>query len=168
MSLHSDLLSQAQNLAMREPRRPRQASLRRAVSSAYYALFHLLIHEASSVLVTTNPLRQLMSRAFVHAEMNRVSKSFAGGNLPQRFNPITGGAIVPSNLRDVAQAFVDLQQARHEADYNLARSFSKSEAQALVDQADQAFTDWQTVRNNDVARLYLVCLLLWDRWEKVK
>ena len=41
-----DLLEQAKHLANREKKRPRQASLRRAVSTAYYALFHLLIHEA--------------------------------------------------------------------------------------------------------------------------
>ena len=109
-----------------------------------------------------------MSRAFIHSEMNKASKSFAGGNLPQRFNTVSGGQAVPANLRGVAQAFVDLQQARHEADYNLARSFSRADAQAFVDQADQAFNDWQAIRNDDYARLYLVCLLLWDRWEKVK
>lgn len=168
MSLHSDLLSQAHNLVTREPRRPKQASLRRAVSSAYYAVFHLLIHEATRALVTTDALRKLMSRSFVHSEMNKASKSFAGGTLPQKFNTVVGGKAIPPNLRDVAQAFVDLQQARHEADYNLAKSFSRAEAQALVDQANQAFTDWQAVRSDDLARLYLVCLLLWDRWEKVK
>lgn len=168
MSLHNDLLSQAHNLVRREPRRPRQASLRRAVSSAYYALFHLLIHEASRSFATNKALRLLMSRAFIHSEMNKASKSFAGGTLPQRFNTVSGGQAVPPNLRDVAKAFVELQQARHEADYNLARSFSRAEAQALVDRADQAFNDWQAIRNDDLARLYLVCLLIWDRWEKVK
>src|SRR5687767_10606362 len=36
MSLHDDLRRQAWHLATREPRRPVQASLRRAVSAAYY------------------------------------------------------------------------------------------------------------------------------------
>jgi hypothetical protein len=42
MSFPNDLLEQARHLANREPKRPKQASLRRAVSTAYYALFHLL------------------------------------------------------------------------------------------------------------------------------
>ncbi len=42
MPLAQDLLEQARHLANREPKRPKQASLRRAVSRAYYALFHLL------------------------------------------------------------------------------------------------------------------------------
>jgi len=43
MALADDLLEQAHHLAKREPKRPRQASLRRAVSTAYYSLVHLLI-----------------------------------------------------------------------------------------------------------------------------
>ena len=100
--------------------------------------------------------------------MNKASKSFAGGTLPQRFNAVTGGAVVPDSLKNVAQAFVDLQQARHEADYNLAKSFPRAAAQALIDQATQAFKDWEEVRNHELTGLYLVCLLLWGRWEKVK
>ena len=47
MTLANDLPAQAKHLASRERGRPRQASLRRAASAAYYALFHLLIREAS-------------------------------------------------------------------------------------------------------------------------
>ena len=51
MRLANDYLEQARHLATRERTRPKQASLRRAVSVAYYALFHLLCDEASNVLV---------------------------------------------------------------------------------------------------------------------
>jgi uncharacterized protein (UPF0332 family) len=46
MALAEDLLEQARHLAKREPKRPKQASLRRAVSAAYYSLFHLLVSSA--------------------------------------------------------------------------------------------------------------------------
>ena len=36
MSLHADLLKEAEQLAQRNPRRPKQANLRRAVSSAFF------------------------------------------------------------------------------------------------------------------------------------
>src|SRR5579863_6321021 len=45
MPFPNDLLEQARHLANREPKRPKQASLRRAVSTAYYAIFHLLSME---------------------------------------------------------------------------------------------------------------------------
>ncbi len=47
MPFPNDLLEQARHLANREPKRPKQASLRRAVSTAYYALFHLLSIETA-------------------------------------------------------------------------------------------------------------------------
>jgi hypothetical protein len=47
MGLAQDLLQQANHLASYEGANPSQASLRRAVSTAYYALFHLLIEDAA-------------------------------------------------------------------------------------------------------------------------
>ena len=69
MSLHDDLLEQAQHLANRERKQPRQASLRRAISSACYALFHLLISEAVSKWKVSAQRPQL-ARIFEHARMN--------------------------------------------------------------------------------------------------
>ena len=48
MAYANDLLELAQHLAKLDSENPRQACLRRAVSTAYYALFHLLIAEATS------------------------------------------------------------------------------------------------------------------------
>ena len=114
MTLASDLLAQAQHLAGREPRRPRQASLRRAVSTAYYALFHLLIREASQRLLRGPAMQKLVARVFTHTEMSKASRSFSGGTLPQKFVGIIGSQPLPLALRNVANAFVELQQARHE------------------------------------------------------
>jgi hypothetical protein len=43
--MHQDLLDLARHLVDRNPGAPIQADLRRAVSTAYYAVFHLLISE---------------------------------------------------------------------------------------------------------------------------
>jgi hypothetical protein len=68
MRLPEGLLEQAQHLVRREPRRPKQASLRRAISTAYYALFHLLISEA--VLNWKRAAdRAALARMFEHAHM---------------------------------------------------------------------------------------------------
>jgi hypothetical protein len=63
MPFAEHLLEQAEHLAKRERNRPRQASLRRAVSTAYYALFHLLIHEATQNWKRAAQ-RHLLARAF--------------------------------------------------------------------------------------------------------
>jgi hypothetical protein len=46
MAYHDDLLTQALQLVRVAP--PTQLTLRRAVSAAYYAVFHFLIAEATS------------------------------------------------------------------------------------------------------------------------
>ena len=83
MSLHSDLLEQATFLVKREPRRPRQASLRRAISAAYYSLFHLLIFEASRVFVRNDDMIGMIARSYGHSALLRIAKSFARGDLPK-------------------------------------------------------------------------------------
>ncbi len=75
---------------------------------------------------------------------------------------------IPQALRDVAGAFVDLQEARHEADYNLAKTFIRSEAFDHIGRAAQAFADWETIRKEDLARVYLGCFLLWKQWNETR
>ena len=49
--MHEDLLKQAARLATLDVKKPKQANLRRAISSAYYAVFHLLVDEACRVQI---------------------------------------------------------------------------------------------------------------------
>src|ERR1017187_4643642 len=103
MAYHDDLLTQALQLLDKTP--PTQASLRRSVSSAYYAVFHLLIAEATSNWNNV-ALRAALGRAYDHGTMktasNRLSNtrdfSFAGED-PE----------VVANLRLVALTFTQLQ-----------------------------------------------------------
>jgi hypothetical protein len=48
------------------------------------------------------------------------------------------GAVFPPNLDSVADTFIQLQQARLEADYNMERQFTPSEAEELVGYAESA------------------------------
>ena len=120
-SLHADLVRQARQLALKEPRRPSQASLRRAVSASCYALFHLLIDEATTRMFSGRDraaLRGCLGRAFVHADMKRVAQQFSDGGVSPKLSPGMNGQAVQPELTGVAATFVDLQQARHEADYD--------------------------------------------------
>jgi hypothetical protein len=168
MTLHADLLAQSRFLARREPKRPKQASLRRAISAAYYALFHLLTFEASRLFVKDQRLLERINRVYGHGEMNDISKAFGRGDLPKAFDSIKGSFPIPQELKDVANAFVNLQQARHDADYDLSAGFRRSEALAFVAAAERAFEAWATIRKNDLARLYLGCFLLWKQWDKTR
>jgi hypothetical protein len=66
-----DLSEQATELAKKEPRRPKRASPRGAISTAYYALFHLIVEDAANVLAPPAPssLRTIVRRAFQHGSM---------------------------------------------------------------------------------------------------
>jgi hypothetical protein len=166
VTLHSDLLAQAQHLASREPQRPRQASLRRAISAAYYALFHLLSHEASRLFAKDEQLSNRITRILAHSQMADVSKSFAADRWPTIFDPVKGKFRIPQELKEVAQAFVDLQQARHDADYDLTKRFTRSDVVGLVDRTKNAFEKWGTIRKHDLSRIYLASLILSNQWEK--
>jgi len=125
MSLHADLLEQAKRLAQLDPRRPKQANLRRAISSAYYALFHLLAWEASAVYTADPGIAARINRTLNHAEMKKASSMIANDRLPKAVQPPGGGYTTPPDLKSVANTFVSLQQGRHEADYNLSRTYRK-------------------------------------------
>src|SRR3954454_8553437 len=104
MSFPDDLLEQANHLAQRETGDPVQASLRRAVSTAYYALFHLLIDEAVTKW-SVERQRSRLARTFEHSAMkgicdNMVKSAKNGGNEPPEINT-------------VALNFIQLQQHRH-------------------------------------------------------
>lgn len=163
--LHEQLLEQAEQIATKgKGSNSRQATLRRAVSTAYYAIFHLLIHAAASSLARgpeRKKLRHVLSRAFEHGEMNSTCKSFGSGTLPQAISSNYGGAVsVPADLRDVANAFCELQKARHEADYAVHVRFTRREAIAQINRAIKAFQAWERVSRHPVAKLFLICLLV--------
>jgi hypothetical protein len=52
-----ELIATARKLAKASPQKPRQADLKRAVSTAYYALFHALAKDAADMLVGVGPSR---------------------------------------------------------------------------------------------------------------
>jgi hypothetical protein len=56
-----------------------------------------------------------------------------------------------------------LQQARHDADYNLERSLDPADAVAQVDRTNSAFVSWGMVQDSDVARGYLFSLLFREK-----
>jgi len=165
VSLHSELIEQAEHLAKREPKRPRQASLRRAVSAAYYALFHLLVNDAVRKLIPIAPdkLRGQAQRAFTHGEMRAACKQLTQGS--ELFLTLLEQPVEPE-IRDVAEIFVELQQQRHAADYDLAQTFDQLDVLRTVEQSRAAMSGWRKVRNTPNANVFLAALLLNSRWNR--
>ena len=131
----------------------RQASLRRSVSTAYYALFHLLISEAT-LNWSRIELRATLGRIFEHGKMKSASeKQMSDLNTYLKENPAqTPESVVAVNLHFVAKTFVQLQQRRNDADYEVASEWSATDVFTLIDSVAAAFTSWKTIRDEPKAQ----------------
>lgn len=161
MSLHHDLLEQARHLAKRERRRPRQASLRRSISAAYYAVFHLLVHEGSSLLASGTGvprLKRMFTRGFHHEEMKTVSQAVARRQWPGKIAANIGTEPISDNLAMIAERFVEFQEYRHDADYDIMQRYSRGEVDAMLDQVQQIFDIWSNIRKDPATRIFLAAL----------
>lgn len=159
MTLASDLLEQAQHLAALEQGRPRQASLRRAVSAAYYSLFHLVVDEAARYLVTAAKLRPAVARTFEHSAVKSAAEAVgAVARRPQNnhwFRPYLNDPISP-DLVAVCDTFVDLQEQRHRADYDTSVAFTRGQTNGIVSVTLVAHTLWRRERNTHNARAFML------------
>ena len=84
---------------------------------------------------------------------------FHGGTPADPWLDALGGHRISDDLKRVAGTFVDLQQARHEADYDLSHAFGKSECLDLVRSAQAAFSAWERIRGSLEADVFLAALL---------
>ncbi len=112
-----DLIDTARYLVDRNRLEPRQADLKRAMSTAYYAVFHALCRNCADCLVGTEmPCRSQSAwlqayRAVNHGEAkNRFSRSDG------RTHPVMD--LFPTKIQEFATCFVALQKKRHQADYD--------------------------------------------------
>jgi uncharacterized protein (UPF0332 family) len=160
MPLANDLLEQAYHLARREPKRPRQASLRRAVSTGYYALFHLLLSQVTANWKQTHQ-RPILARYFKHGNMFKASEKQT--STCAKFlaaNPAPGADTdCMTHLQTVSLAFYQAYQQRETADYDNTKTWTRTQALAIIDQIDAAFKAWPHVRDHKFAQAYLLAFL---------
>jgi len=167
MRLPEGLLEQAQHLVEREPKRPKQASLRRAISTAYYALFHLLISEAVLNWRRAEDRCQL-ARMFEHKHVRSIcvnrrdelNKEFKGKRKAGRPNQEEA---VKRNLHRVVKTFVQMNEQRELADYEYSRSWTRTDVLPKVDGVAAAFKAWKAIRNENIAQAFLFTLLYKER-----
>lgn len=160
MALPNDYIADALAAIDSQPRRPRQSILRRAVSTAYYALFLKLSEDAGRAMAPSTPaaLQLEVRRRLQHHLMSQACKHWKQPTPP--WAHLLGGAI-PAQLITLAGDFVALQQARHEADYDAAMRLSKAGARTHVLRARDAISAWRTLKraHADAANVFLVSLM---------
>jgi uncharacterized protein (UPF0332 family) len=156
------LIRQANKLAGRDPPatgQPINADLRRAVSAAYYALFHKLIICAGEALLPkgTQEDRWRFGRHFEHAAMKRVCGWATGqSSAPARYRPLLSPLSGDPQLMVIALAFQALQQDRHSADYDHEANFTKPQVLNLIDLASTAIVTLDALKGTAPLQVFLV------------
>ena len=160
MAYADELLELAQDIANLHPEQAHQSSLRRAVSTAYYALFHLLVSEATANW-SRPELRGALTRVFDHGPMKQAAdKKVSELNSYFKEKPPEGPErTVAYHLYNLADVFSQAQYHRNEADYNTARQWELTEVLLHIDGIADAFKSWKIIREEPVAQAYLVSML---------
>ena len=127
-----DLITSSRLLAatLNPNAQPLQDSLRRAVSTAYYALFHALTSSNADCLVGTphDPLSEhAWSRVYRGLNHNAARRSL-----------LQDSGLFSPQIKQFASAFAQLQDLRHQADYDPNKIFTLDEVLDWIDLAEAA------------------------------
>ena len=160
MAYADDLLQLALEIANFRGSDAHQPSLRRALSTAYYALFHLLVSDAISDCVDPH-FRAALARVFDHGPMRKASENKVSElkGLSKQQPPDGSEHFVKYHLRNVAERFREAQHNRTEADYNLTREWQPTKVFLLIEGIRGAFESWSLIREQRAARDYLIAML---------
>ncbi len=148
----SNLIATVKYLASSQRRgRPRQEDLHRAVSTAYYAMFHALARSNANLLVGSTPAKRSnqawrqLYRALDHSQAARAT----GRQELLQF---------PQDIQDFAAQFVKMQSQRHNADYDPLETFSRSDVLQLILETTLAIDGFNRARTLD-RRAFAVLVL---------
>lgn len=136
----AELLRLADELAGRGlgPGKPQTIRLRRSISTAYYAVFHRMTQHTATRLLGDGPWTAkhgAVARWITHADLATLADAANG-----RGNRALIDALAPVDprLADFTQDFIDLQAARHGADYDDFFTVSKAATLSYADAAHGA------------------------------
>jgi uncharacterized protein (UPF0332 family) len=146
--------------------------LRRAISSAYYALFHELVSGSATQVLPADAgrdeARWTITRWYQHGDVRQVSEWVSalasdGRGAPEPITALFGGSAapeqIPADLLFVAESFIILHGARQRADYDHALEVTRELAVALVDRAAGAISTWREMPGGYHVDLFRMLLL---------
>lgn len=153
-----ELISAARQLASGQssPGQPTDAELRRAVSTAYYALFHTLAGCCADLLVGSELARSDHS---LHVLWIQTYRGLNHNIARQRCEKDIVRAF-PTAIQNFAQQFAHMQYQRHEADYNPDASLLSEQVLSLIDETEARITDFQNASEAD--RRAFACYIMFD------
>ncbi|RMD87003.1 MAG: hypothetical protein D6807_08685 [Alphaproteobacteria bacterium] len=123
--------------------KPSQVNLRRAVSSAYYALFHCLARCCADTLVGgygADRSRHAWRQVYRALEHGFAKNACTARKFIKKF---------PQEIQDFAGTFVTMQEKRHAADYDPTACFLKSEVLKAIEATETALKNFRNVPIKD-------------------
>jgi uncharacterized protein (UPF0332 family) len=137
------LIDQAERLtATTSSGPPRQADLRRAISTAYYAVFHAVAKEAADQLVARTqrdtPRYQQVYKSIEHKRLRNVCEDLAKSTPPTKYARYLPASGLGSELVAVATAVSELQESRNLADYDSLFRAKTSDVALAIEKARNA------------------------------
>lgn len=141
---------------------PRNTNLRRAVSTAYYALFHRISLAAARSLLPNGADAEVygLARDIKHAAVKQCADYIAGQTPPKHLDSIILRLRQNADLSAVARNFVDLQQRREEADYDHLANFTRPDVLASVGLAKRSVAITWNQRDTDDFRAFFSVIAL--------
>ena len=132
---------------------PSDADLRRAISAAYYAVFHTLA-ASNAELIAGQPQSGISAYAWERV-YRRLDHGRARNNLRAVLNLLSPAG------ENFARTFIELQNLRLEADYNPNATIIRSDAVNAIAQAETAIRDFAQLTQEE--RRLLVAQSMFDR-----
>ena len=156
------LLDQANRLIAPTGRgAPRQVDLRRAISNAYYALFHEVCTAGADQVIgrrrRSEALYALVYRSIDHRGLRQLCEDLVKPTLPAKYNRHVPGGFSHLGVGFFSFAVVDLQTKRHSADYDPMIRLNVSDARMAIRTARRALTLFRMVARE--RRVFLILLL---------
>lgn len=132
-----NFISTARELIPTGQGKPRNTDLRRAVNTAYYAMFHCLAHSCADTLIGgLHAGRGTDAWILTYRALNH-------GSTKAKCRDEESLKQFSTYIREFAVMFARMQGYRHRADYAPDAGFRKSEAIQRITEAENAIRDFQ-------------------------
>lgn len=135
----SELIVAAEILLASNRRRPTATSLKRAISSIYYALFHSLARDCADLLIGTSGADRS------EAAWRQVYRSLDHGFVKTQCGKKDMLRKFPRPIVDFGDLFVSMQRQRHQADYDPFSRFRKTDVVNAIWAAKEVITEYRAV-----------------------
>ena len=133
--------------------RPRQAELRRAVSAAYYALFHALAHCCADRLAGSGRADR-DGAAWV-----QTYRALEHGHARNQCDNRSAMSAFPVEIQAFGQRFAYMQRQRQQADYSPSVTYSRRWVMQIVGETEDIITAFESAPNADRRAFALHVLL---------